>query len=292
MRDEMGRWGVLLLCSLLVAAETCIAAKSDKLKSQPILIPGVQEPDEMRVEPFPINKVDLPARMQELAGATNNFSKVDPTAMLPALDRILAKYPEFADGYVFRLYAFCESNDRRKAMSDINNAIKFMDNSLVKDNFRSLVSTRAKLLFADGDYAGAMNGLEQAIRSDLHRATDFTNSGAVKPEKTASLCVWTEPDMDALVERFPNDYRAFLFRGLYYSFFATFDETSVKPAIENFDRAAQLSSTSALPPLFKAELLANFLVFGKRLNELGWSDTGRAKLNTELAGEFGKAPRY
>jgi len=226
---------------------------------QPILIPGIQEPEEMRVEPLPINKVGLSAPERELAEATNNFSKVNLTEMLPALDRILAKYPDFADGYVFRIGALCESNDRRRAISDLNSALKFIGNSRTgKDSIGSLLSMRAKLAYADGDYVGAMDGLDKAIGVDLKKAAEFTNSGAAKPENTASsVCVWTQPDMDALVQRFPNDYRSHMFRGLYFSFFVNFspEDSTVTSAVDSFNKAAKLNPKSALPQLFKASSL-------------------------------------
>jgi len=186
------------------------------------------------------------------------------------LDRILAKYPDFPEGYVFRVGALCEINDRRRAISDINSALKFKDSSQsIKDGLAGWLSMRAKLAYADGDYNGAMNGLDEAIRVDLEKAAQFTNSGAAKPEKTASVCVWTEPDMDALVQRFPTDYRSHMFRGLYFSFFVNFssEDWIITRAIENFNKAVQLNPKSALPQLFKAELLGHHFVFYKRLNQ-------------------------
>src|SRR6516165_2311963 len=157
--------------SAVVTVGTIAAAEQG---GQPILIPGIQEPEEMRVEPFSINKVEPTAPERELAEATNNFSKVNLAEMLPALDRILAKYPDFADGYVFRIGALCESNDRRRAISDLNSALKFMGNSRTgKDSIGSLVSMRAKLAYADGDYVGAMDGLDKAIGLGLAKAAQF-----------------------------------------------------------------------------------------------------------------------
>ena len=57
---------------------------------EPILIPGVTEPEEMRVEPFPVFVPTEPERMlgeamKEIRGNS------DPNALLPALNRILAK---------------------------------------------------------------------------------------------------------------------------------------------------------------------------------------------------------
>jgi tetratricopeptide (TPR) repeat protein len=276
--------------SALMAVVGTIASAESR---QPILIPGIQEPEEMRVEPLPINRVEPTAPERELAEATNNFSKVNLAEMLPALDRILAKYPDFADGYVFRIGALCESNDRRRVISDLNSALKFIGNSRTgKDSIGSLLSMRAKLAYADGDYVGAMDGLDKAIRVDLKKAAEFTNSGAAKLENTgSSVCVWTQPNMDALVQRFPNDYRSHMFRGLYFSFFVSFspEDSTITSAVESFNKAAQLNPKSALPQLFKAELLSHFFVFNRRLNRLGWRDAERDKLNTELVSEYAKA---
>jgi tetratricopeptide (TPR) repeat protein len=151
---------------------------------------------------------------------------------------------------------------------------------------------KAKLEYANGDYAGAMDSLERFIRADLEKATKFTNSGAAKPEKTASsVCVWTESDMDGLVQRFPSDYRSHMFRGLYFSFFLSFgnDDWIIARGIENFNKATQLNPKSALPQLFKAMLLGHHFVFYKRLNQRGWQDAERDKLNVELVDEYSKA---
>ena len=73
---------------LMGTVGTIAAAEQSR---QPILIPGIQEPEEMRVEPLPINKVEPPAPLRELAEATNNFSKKNLPEWLPVLDRILCE---------------------------------------------------------------------------------------------------------------------------------------------------------------------------------------------------------
>ena len=79
----------------------------------PILIPGVQEPEEMRVEPFPAASPTPPEQMFAAAmQEVGNTSK--PEALLPALDRILNKYPDYSDGYTMRLAALCSGNDLRQ----------------------------------------------------------------------------------------------------------------------------------------------------------------------------------
>jgi tetratricopeptide (TPR) repeat protein len=275
--------------SVLMGTVGTIAAAEQS--RQPILIPGIQEPEEMRVEPFPTTKRDLTAPERMLGEALQKSDNSNPATLLPALNRILAQYPDFSDGYIMRAFALCDpGNDRAAITADLDRALNSIASlRFGKTSTVSLLSTRAKMGYFSDNYLNAMNSLEKAIRSDLGKATEFTNGGEVKPEKKASVCVWTEPDMDALVQRFPNDYRSHMFRGVYFSKFAPLDDDSLKPAIENLNKAAQLNPKSALPQLFKAMLLGEHFVFYKRLNKLGWGDAERDKLNAELVGEYAKA---
>ena len=50
--------------------------------------------------------------------------------------------------------------------------------------------------------------------------------------------------MDALVQRFPDDYRSSEFRGLYYAFFARWHEPSLKSAVDNLRRAIEITVTT------------------------------------------------
>ena len=66
--------------------------------------------------------------------------------------------------------------------------------------------------------------------------------------------------MDALVQRLPNDYRPYMFRGLYHGFFVFFeaDETKkqdeLKRAFDDLNRAAKINPSSPLPIFLKAEI--------------------------------------
>jgi tetratricopeptide (TPR) repeat protein len=284
----------LLIAGTFIALQT-LASQSpgQEQRRAPILIPGIQEPEEMRVEPVPTKKIDLTVPERLMAEALQNSDKSKPTSLLPALNLILATYTNFSDGYIMRAFALCDAGaDPAAIAADLDRALQHSSAPRTgKESSLSLLSTRAKMQLARGDYVAALDGLEKAILADLASATQFTNSSAAQPEKTASACVWTEPDMDALVQRFPADYRSHMFRGLYFSFFVNFspEDWIIARATENFDRATRLNPRSALPQLFKARLLGHFFVFNTRLNQLGWGDAAREKLNTELAGEYTKA---
>jgi tetratricopeptide (TPR) repeat protein len=252
---------------------------------EPILVLGVAEPEEMRVEPFP---KFLPSEPERMLGDAMKETRgnSDPNALLPALNPILAKYPDYGDGYVMRLGSLCSGKDHAAILSDINNALKYNASSEnAKETQASMLSMKAKLEHDGGDDTAAMRDLDTAVHANLADAARFTNSGATAPEKTAAACTWTETDMEELKQHFPNDYRAYLFAGLYYGFFSTWNDTSLKPAMENLDKAAELNPNSALPHFYKAHVMQQALF----LNSMNWSDAQRAELNKHLLDELTRA---
>src|ERR1700732_2979098 len=98
---------------LLATSSLCFGQQAQR---QPILIPGIQEPEEMRVAPVSAAVPELTAPEREIAQATENFSKINDPTVLTALNQVLSKYPDFADGYVFRLKFLCDANDRQAAL--------------------------------------------------------------------------------------------------------------------------------------------------------------------------------
>ena len=239
----------------------------------------------MRVEPFPKFAPTEPERMLGDAMKQTQGNN-DPNALLPALNRILAKYPDFGDGYVMRLGSLCSGRDHAAILSDVNNALKYITSSEnAKDTQAAMLSMKAKLEHDGGDDASAMRDLDSAVHANLADGVRFTNSGATAPEKTAAACTWTETDMDQLKQQFPTDYRAYLFAGLYYGFFSTWNDASLKPAMNNLDKAAELNPNSVLPHFYKAHVTRQ-AVFLKSMN---WSDAQREALNQYLFGELTKA---
>jgi tetratricopeptide (TPR) repeat protein len=144
---------------------------------------------------------------------------------------------------------------------------------------------KAKAEHNGSDDAAAMRDLDAALQANIADGARFANSGAVAPEKTTSACTWSETDMDQLIQRVPTDYRSYLFAELYYGFFTSWDEASLKPAIHNLDKAAELNPTSALPHFFKAHILRQAFF----LKSMNWSDAQRADLYQRLLGELNKA---
>jgi hypothetical protein len=103
----------LRICSFVItilSASLSSGPVAVKAMAAPVLISGVNEPDEMRVEPFPLT-IDLTPPERMLGDAMKSGGNNKPAALLPALNQILAKHPDFTDGYVMRLGALCEGND-------------------------------------------------------------------------------------------------------------------------------------------------------------------------------------
>lgn len=288
---------LVLFAILIVAAIAAILAyrykgRTDHSSSlvadaprSPITVQGVAEPEEMLVEPFPAYAPTEPEKM--LGDAMKEVrGNSDPNALLPALNRILGKYPDYADGYAIRLGILCSGKDRPAIVSDTNNALKYEKNSAIsKETQAGMLSMKAKTEHDAGDDAGALRDLDTALEENIADGTRFTNSGAVAPEKLASPCTWSESDMDELKQRYPSDYRAYLYAGLYYGFFSTWNEPSVKLAMDNLDKAAELSPSSALPHFFKAHILQQAFF----LKSMNMSDAQRGDLHQRLLGELNKA---
>ena len=255
------------------------AAATDSQHRDPIVLSGVPEPEEMRVEPRPISVPTEPEKMLavETMGGTKMY---DPAILLPALNRVLAKFPAYSNGYALRAGLLCSGSDRAAILADINSALKYVDNSQVKESVASLLSMRAKIEHSNGNDADALTDLENAILANLTGADKFAHSGAVAPEKAAGTCTWTEPDLDAAVQRFPSDYRPYLLRGLYFGFFTNFndDETLRKRALDQFRKAAEEKADSALPHYFAASAI------------LKWSFLKQANMSDQQQQELYRAP--
>jgi len=60
--------------------------------------------------------------------------------------------------------------------------------------------------------------------------------------------------MDRLVQQFPKDYRAYLFRGLYLYYFSRVDKKYYQQALQEFQKALALNSRSPLPYYYIGDL--------------------------------------
>src|SRR5262249_14799791 len=114
---------VTLLLGLIALQLQTTHAQTTAIEVQhraPILVSGVKEPEEMRVGPRPTTVPSDPEKM--LAAETKSGAKMsDPAVLLPALNRVLARFPDYTDGYAMRAGLLCSGNDRTAILTDINN---------------------------------------------------------------------------------------------------------------------------------------------------------------------------
>ena len=103
--------------------------------------------------------------------------------------------------------------------------------------------------------------LDTAIKQDVRSANQIFSTGRIEPDANRDSCTWSQADFDALSTRFPTDYRPPLYRGLYFSYFATFDDTYAEQAIQDFRRASALNPQAPLPHY----LIGNLQVRGATL---------------------------
>lgn len=166
------------------ASDKSLQTTATDARHDPIAIPGVIEPAEMLVAPFP--KAVLSGPDQLLANAMKETGgNADRNALLPALNRILAKYPNYADGYVMRLDSLCNRKDRAAILSDIDSALRYEAPSANTAETRaSVLSMKAKMEHDGGDDASALQDLDAALHADITDGARFVNSGARPPRCT------------------------------------------------------------------------------------------------------------
>lgn len=251
------RWKVVAVLALLTAGLAYYAIKNHRpaaasqtvaaaeVHRSPILVAGVNEPEEMRVEP---KAVPIISPVDRAIGDVLKRLNGNPAELPKLMGPIVAAYPNNGNVRSLRLSGLCEipTSSEGAILSDIEVAIRNPPEHDVT-SIGSLLAMRAKLEHDAGKDAKAMDDLEAATKGLSAEPWDVFNNGRVKPgERTSSKCMWTEADVKDLVQKFPSDYRSHLFRGLFYAFFATYDESSVLPANTNLQRAVELNESSGL----------------------------------------------
>src|SRR6266481_6050859 len=218
----------LILYTVLVSFP--IFAQTDTLK-----IVGASEPPEFSGGPKKVIKPsDADTELLELIGHLKNEDETKST--LPKLDDFIARHPDYSDAQFLR--ATCKAcilkdHGFDSIQSDVEAAMSHSGQVYNNTDYYSLL---AKIEFAKANYVKAVDYLDQAMTRDVDIANRMFNIEGVKPEKTSQFCEWNLTELDVLVARFPKDYRPWLFRGLYYEFFTTFEEAYHPPAMENFQK--------------------------------------------------------
>jgi hypothetical protein len=133
-------------------------------------VPGVKEPEEMRVEPRPAVVPTEPEKM--LAAETKGGAKwSDPAVLLPVLNRVLTEFPDYSDGYAMRAGLLCSGGDRAAVLADINSALEHRHNSRVEKSAASLFSMRAKIEHLNGNDDDALSAWKSPSMPILPKQT-------------------------------------------------------------------------------------------------------------------------
>jgi tetratricopeptide (TPR) repeat protein len=191
------------------------------------------------------------ADITELSGDGKDQKKLKEG--LESLSKLIKQYPNYPDLYFLRAtyLTLTDDKDYQRIVDDLNQTLeKYASKKKGYEGFLDSVAPiytlRAKMNIALRNYPEAMNDLETALNVDPSSPNDVFNTGGTKPEDNSNPTAIQKVDIDKLVSMYPNDYRVYVFRGLFYKSFSTFNtEYQVKTA-SDLKRAAELKPDSAL----------------------------------------------
>jgi tetratricopeptide (TPR) repeat protein len=257
---------IVLFCaqlSLVPVVRAQSVTSGQKLRdSGDVHLQHIAEPPELAGEPGLIPTPPTPASLQFVQSkAISAANPHDVKTLAPAireLTGLIRLEPTNSDFYLLRATLSCYARaNSAEILDDIAHSISLHAQSTTTANptLREHYVLKAKVEFESGHSEDSMRDLDAAIREDYENAKDVFNDGNTKPTTTAQPCVWTLSDLDTLERRFPQDYRPPLYRGLYLTFFYSFDlESDYSPVLDAFHRAAVLNPAAPLPEFFVGEL--------------------------------------
>lgn len=158
-------------------------------------------------------------------------------AAIDAYDKAIELNPEYAEAYFYRAKVYLDLLiNYQKAIEDITYSIKYEPQRKRDGNYASLAekySIRAKAYLKLDDYEKAFNDLELAINLDYSYALYSRNWKKKKEE------------FEDLANKFPNDYRVFMFRGLSLQDFGASADL-IDQGIAEYKKALDLNPNSAI----------------------------------------------
>ena len=262
----MTRPSVTLLCCMLylipaVCSQPAMAGQITPTKPD-VRLHHIAEPSELAGEPGPNPAPQTSASLQFVQSkAISAANPHDVKTLPPALREITELIhiePTNSDFYLLRATLSCYLRaSSTELLDDIARSMSLHGQSASSSypTLREHYALKAKVEFESGHLEDSMRDLDAAIRENYEDAKDVFNDGNTKPITTAQPCAWTLADFDTLERRFPQDYRPPLYRGLYLTFFYSFDlDSDYSPVFEAFHRAATLNPASALPEFYIGEL--------------------------------------
>ena len=259
----MVRVAAMVLCASLSSIQAVNAQSIPRMARGKGDIPlqHIAEPPELAGEPRPVPTPPSPASLQFIqSNAINSAHPHDVKSLNPAiqeLTRLIHLEPTNSDFYLLRANFSCYMRANSAGiLTDISRSISLHKQSTsayptLKDHY----ALKAKIEFENGQFEDSMRDLDLAIEQNYEDAKDVFNDGHTKPTTITEPCVWTLADIYTLERRFPQDYRPPLYRGLYLTFFYSFDLASdYSPVFDAFHRAATVNPVSPLPEFYIGEL--------------------------------------
>lgn len=188
-----------------------------------------------------------------LAGDGKDKAKVQQA--IAAINNVIDQHPDYADAFVIRsTYFLMSANpDLSHIRSDIDSALKYRSGHKYKSIYSSdapILAMRAKVDVLSRDYTQAINDLDSAVKIDTSNPSEVFNNGAVKPGDDENPTALQLKDLNALVNAHSEDYRAYMFRGLFYATFTNYDEKYYAPTLADLNRAVKMNPSSALVHYF------------------------------------------
>ena len=149
-------------------------------------------------------------------------------AAIEAYDKAIELDPEYEEAYFYRGMTYLElSINYQKVIEDITNSIKY-EPKRQKDEYYSPLavkySIRAKAYLKLDEYEKAFNDLELAISINVYNAISTFNL--------------KKKDYDDLIQKFPDKYQVYLFRGLF--------TRQIEQAMHDYENAVAMNPNSAL----------------------------------------------
>jgi tetratricopeptide (TPR) repeat protein len=172
------------------------------------------------------------------------------TSAVGQLDRFIDEYPDTSEAYLMRAtLAFASLRpDYAKILKDLSKTERLNSSAATKSpavTVANLDVMRAKVHLLTNDDQQAIADLESAIKSDPSKKI-FNNGGVKAEEETADRSAMQSRDFEYLVSKYPNDFRVYMARGLFYDSFAFYSESYFSPAFSDLNRAQALNPDSAL----------------------------------------------
>lgn len=179
---------------------------------------------------------------------------------IAAVSKLIQQHSDYADAYILRAtYSLmASSSDLEGIKSDLDAARGYRSSSKHESAYGSDISIyvlRAKADMLAGDYQQGMQDLESVVKLNPEKSNEIFNTGGVSPDDGGNPTTLEKKDLDILVSTYPNDYRAYMFRGLFYGSFVTYGEQYYGPALANLNRALEINPRSALVHYFLGSLL-------------------------------------